>query len=160
MLNTDVPPGLRSLSIMVRRISRQPNSDLLKGFGRRLRDARMALGKKQAEFARDLGVTAQRLANWEADTHPPEPYILVQLKQYGISVDYLLTGDMNNLTHKLMQGLINLGATAAGHPVASEVRDAVRELPEPTTRPPRGRLHEKPAPPPRRFIHPPDVQQD
>jgi len=118
----------------------------------------MALGKKQAEFARDLGVTAQRLANWEADTNPPEPYILVQLKHYGISVDYLLTGDMNNLTHKLMQGLLNLGAAATAHPVASEVRDAVKELPDPTSTPRRGVLHQRQAPTPRRFIHPPDIQ--
>lgn len=157
-LNIAVQPGLRNCPPMVKRLSRPPNSVLLRGLGPRLRAAREALGYKQGEFAAMLGVTPQRLANWEADTHPPEPYVLVQIKHLGISLDYLLTGDMGNLTSKLMQGLVSRGAQRDADPVAAELRDVVRELPEPTTRPPRGRLHENQASTPRRFIRPPDVQ--
>lgn len=145
---------------MVKRLPRVANSDLLKGFGPRLRAAREALNHRQAEFARLLGVTPQRLSNWEADTNPPEPYILVQLKHLGISVDYLLTGDMGNLTAKLLRGLTALGVQPTSDPVAREIRETVRELPEPTTRPRGTLLHQRQAPRPRRFIHPPDIQQE
>jgi transcriptional regulator with XRE-family HTH domain len=157
-LNFAVQSGLRQCGSMVKRLPHPANSDLLKGFGPRLRAARDALGFRQGEFARLLRVTPQRLANWEADINPPEPYIFVQLKQIGISLDYLLAGDMGNLSHKLMQGLVNQGAKPADGDVAAEVRDAMKQDPEPTTTPPRGRLHQRQAPPPRRFIHPPDVQ--
>lgn len=159
-LNSDLQPGLRQWPAMVKRHPRPANSDLLTGFGPRLVAAREALGKRQVDLARELGVSAQRLANWEADLHPPEPYVLVQLKHLGISVDYLLTGDMGNLTAKLLQGLVARGTARGLDPVAREVRDVVKELPEPTVNPPRGRLHQRQAPAPRRFIHPPDIQQE
>ncbi len=141
-LNFGVQPGLRQWPTMVKRLARPPNSDLLKGLGPRLRAAREALGHKQGEFAAMLNVSPQRLANWESDTHPPEPYVLVQIKQLGISLDYLMTGDMGNLTNKLMQGLVSRGAQRGADPVAAELRDVVRELPVPTIRSPRGQLHQ------------------
>jgi transcriptional regulator with XRE-family HTH domain len=144
---------------MVKRHPRPPNSQLLTGFGARLRAAREAMGYNAANFARLLGITPQRLANWESDTNPPETYILAQLKHFGISSDYLLTGDMGNLTARLFQQLTNLGA-GSGDPVAREVREAAGELPDPGIPPTRRALHERQAPPPRRFIHPPDIQQE
>lgn len=157
-LNIAVQSGLRQCGAMVKRLPHPANSELLKGFGPRLRAAREALNYKHGEFAALLGVSPQRLSNWESDTNPPEPYIFVQLKMLGISLDYLLAGDMGNLSHKLMQGLVNKGAAAGKKEVAAEVRDALKQAPEPTVKPPRRRLHQRQAPPPRRFIHPPDVQ--
>jgi transcriptional regulator with XRE-family HTH domain len=159
-LNTCFQPGLRQWPAMVKRLTPIAHSDLLKGFGPRLRAARQALNYRQAEFARALGVTPQRLANWESDTNPPETYILVKIKHLGISVDYLLTGDMGNLSAKLMQGLINHGVTPGADIVAYEVRDAVKEQQAPLASPRRHLLHEEQSPRPRRFIHPRDVQSE
>ena len=150
---------MRSFRAMVKRHPRPPNSELLSGFGPRLRAAREAMGYKAAEFSRMLGITPQRLANWEAGTNPPETYILAQLKHFGISADYLLTGDMGNLSARLFQHLTNMGA-AGTDPVAQEIRAAASELPDPGKPARRGALHERQAPPPRRFIHPPDIQQE
>lgn len=160
MLNTAPPPPARQCAAMVKRLPSPAHSDLLKGFGPRLKAAREALGYKQAEFARLIGVTPQRLSNWEADTNPPEVHMLPVLKNAGISVDYLLTGDMGNLTARLLRGLMAHSAGTSEAGVAGEARAILRDLPD-LAPPKRGTLHETQAPPPRRFLRPPGaVQQD
>lgn len=160
MLNNASAAGARQCAAMVKRLPSPAHSELLKGFGPRLRAAREALGHKQAEFARLIGVTPQRLANWEADTNPPEVHMLPVLKNAGISIDYLLTGDMGNLTARLLQGLMGRSAGAGEQDVAGEARAILRGMAD-TQAPPRGKLHESQAAPPRRFLRPPgDIQHD
>ena len=160
MLNTALPTAARQCGAMVKRLPTPAHSDLLKGFGPRLKAARIALNYKQAEFARLLGVTPQRLANWEADTNPPEIHMLPVLKNAGISIDYLLTGDMGNLTAKLLRGLMAQSSGPAERDVPGEARAILREMPDPPL-PGRRQLHERQAKPPRRFLQPPDdVQRD
>jgi transcriptional regulator with XRE-family HTH domain len=158
MLNTAVQPGLRQWPAMVKRLPHPPDSELLKGFGPRLVAARKALNLKAAEFARQLGVSPQRLANWEADTNPPEVYMLAKIKRLGISTDYLLSGDISNLTQKLLQAMVNQGAAPAADPVAREIRTILPDMPDPAGPPDRRRLHQRQKPAPGRLIHPPDVQ--
>lgn len=59
--------------------------------GRRLRAARQALGYKEAvAFARELGISKQRLRNWERGIVFCRPEHLRQLyEQFGIGSDFL-----------------------------------------------------------------------
>ena len=158
MLNSAPILAVRQCGAMVKRLPSPAHSDLLKGFGPRLRAAREALGYKHGEFARLIGVTPQRLSNWEADTNPPEIHMLPVLKNAGISVDYLLTGDMGNLTARLLRGLMAQCSGPSEQTVAGEARAILREMPN-TPRPKGSTLHETQAGPPRRHLKPPGTLQ-
>ena len=57
----------------------------------RLKKLRMEKDLTQAALARELNVTQQAVAKWEAGKSLPDHAMLLRLAQYyGVSVDYLL----------------------------------------------------------------------
>lgn len=61
--------------------------------GRRLQAVRKALGFRQVEFAKAIGVSKQRLNNWEAGIVFCRPeHMKLLYRQFGIGADYLLNG--------------------------------------------------------------------
>lgn len=73
---------------------------MLGEIGLRLQWLREAFGKKQAVWARDLGISVPMLNKWEAGTRMPNLDMLVRIvKASSASMDYLflgrLTAEMN-----------------------------------------------------------------
>jgi DNA-binding transcriptional regulator YiaG len=57
--------------------------------GQNLVDARKAVGLKQAQLARKLGITPNKLNQWEAGLYYPDPWLLKQLcEDYGFTMDW------------------------------------------------------------------------
>ena len=69
-------------------------SDERATFGDRLTFAREAAGLTQADLAGRLGVEAERVAGWEADTDEPRANRLQMMSgMLGVSLAWLLTGE-------------------------------------------------------------------
>jgi transcriptional regulator with XRE-family HTH domain len=65
----------------------------LKALGRRLRELR-GFDLTQEEFAKELGVSQSQLSKYERGVAAPTADILFFVKKrFGVSVDWLLTGD-------------------------------------------------------------------
>ena len=73
---------------------RQSRTELdLKAFGRRIRELR-GFYRSQAEFAQQIGVTQSHLSALERGTREPGAAVLLAIKrEFGGSVDWLLTGE-------------------------------------------------------------------
>lgn len=132
-----------------------PLAHLIDGFGERLKAARVAAGfPSQIAFARALGVSAPRLANWEAGDHPPTAHHLALLRQkFGIGADWVLSGDAGALSGRILQAMVNLGADKDAPAAARELRLALPGLPDPTRGTNRRQLHEPQAAAPGRLVH-------
>jgi transcriptional regulator with XRE-family HTH domain len=74
---------------MPRRSFIEPN---LIGIGRRIRELRGA--ERQIDFAPPLGITQGQLSKMErGETAPPLAMLLRLRERYGVSVDWILTGE-------------------------------------------------------------------
>lgn len=138
-----------------------PLSTRFAGSGPRLRAARKAAGwASAAQFARAIGASPQRLANWEAGDHPPPAEFLALLKQdFGIGADWILSGDLGALSGRVLQALVNAGGTPDADEVAREARAALPQMADPLAPPAPRTLHQRAAGPPGRFVHDPNVQR-
>ena len=64
----------------------------LESFAARLRALRLKSGLSQEALARQLGVSAQSVSNWENAANWPEAALILPLaRQLGVSADELLT---------------------------------------------------------------------
>lgn len=62
--------------------------------GKRLREARKNLGRKQAEFAYSLGISEEHYRKYESGaTGLSADKLLILYKEYGIDPTYLITGE-------------------------------------------------------------------
>jgi len=68
--------------------------ELVADLGRRIVQQREAKGWDRVELARRLGVTRERLRNWERGKHAPPLKALIGLRrELGISMDELIGGE-------------------------------------------------------------------
>lgn len=78
------------------RVLRDP--EWKRAVGERLVRARTVLGKSQAQLARGLGISAQRLANYEGGSRPFDIGLATVLaEKYGITLDYIYRGQIHGL---------------------------------------------------------------
>lgn len=134
-------------------------SGLMRGYGERLRAARLALGYgKQSEFARMLGVEPDRYNHWEKERHPPRAEYLALLRQrFGIGADWILSGDYGALSARLLQAMTVLGASQDAPEAAKELRVTLPDAPDPARRSGGGTLHEDPPSTPGRLVRHPEI---
>jgi transcriptional regulator with XRE-family HTH domain len=67
---------------------------LQRGLGRRIADARMRKAWTQADLARELGASRERVSKWECGVNVPPLDILVALRTaLGVSLDELIVGE-------------------------------------------------------------------
>lgn len=66
-----------------------------RGYGRRLRLARLTLGVTEGEAAAALGITLQTYRRWEARRWPPVSAgpVLAFAEIYNVSIDWLICGE-------------------------------------------------------------------
>ena len=65
----------------------------MKGFGKNLKNERVAAGLSQSELAKKLGIKQQQLSQWECDKVEPTLYNIVSLlKVLDIKFEDLLDG--------------------------------------------------------------------
>ncbi|MDY7037192.1 MAG: helix-turn-helix transcriptional regulator [Thermodesulfobacteriota bacterium] len=70
------------------------NKEILKAFGRRIKDLRKQKGWTQKELAAKIDVRFAQLNKYECGLHVPPLEKIIQLAEtFDITVDYLLTGD-------------------------------------------------------------------
>lgn len=93
--------------------------------GQRLRIAIEALGLRQVEVARSLGVTPSKLNNWlRGDNYPPHMFIVRLRQRYNITSDWLLSGEIAGLPGPLADDLWRLAlASPPGSMVAADLGD-------------------------------------
>lgn len=60
--------------------------------GKRLKEAREALGLSQAALAEECGISAQAQLNFEKDRNLPGSAYLLELAELGVDVGYVLLG--------------------------------------------------------------------
>lgn len=61
--------------------------------GKRLREARISLGRTQAEFAASLGVSEEHYRKYESGATGLSTYkLLILYREYGIDSTYLISG--------------------------------------------------------------------
>ncbi|WP_186193164.1 transcriptional regulator [Burkholderia gladioli] len=66
----------------------------MESVGRRLRQERLRLGLSQAEFAALGGLKHKTQLNYEADTSSPDANYLLALRENGVDIWYVLTGEI------------------------------------------------------------------
>ncbi len=65
----------------------------LKSLGRRLRELR-GFDLSQEEFAKQLGISQSQLSKYERGiASPPAEILFAVKKRFGVSIDWLLTGE-------------------------------------------------------------------
>jgi DNA-binding XRE family transcriptional regulator len=70
--------------------------------GHRLVLARDAVGKKQAAMARSLGISVQRLSNYERGKRPFDIELAIELsRKHAITMDFIYWGDLRGLPFHL-----------------------------------------------------------
>lgn len=66
--------------------------------GRRLSQSREAIGKTQAQLAKSLGISSQRLSNYERGYRPFDlEFAMVLSVKHGVTMDYIYCGDPRGL---------------------------------------------------------------
>ena len=100
-------------------------AEVMRLAGLRLVAARCALGLTQSELAQALGVTPQRLSNWERGEHLADVLAMRTLRRlYGVRLDWIYDGDVTSLPYELAVELVRrrpdlvLGATGTELPSA------------------------------------------
>lgn len=74
--------------------------------GENLALARESLGKKQAPFARHLGLTPSKLNQWEAGIYYPDPLVLIRLcTDYGFTMDWFYRGAVAGVSFERVDDL-------------------------------------------------------
>lgn len=85
---------------MARPVTRPP--EYSRAVGRRLRIARLALGRTQAEMWRELGATDRAWSQWEKGTRLFDVLVAVRLKErFGVPLDWIYAGDPAGLPPRL-----------------------------------------------------------
>jgi transcriptional regulator with XRE-family HTH domain len=75
--------------------------------GRRLAEAREALGFTMTAFARLHGVDKTKLNHWEKGRHYPDPLFIVRLHtSHGITADWIYLGLRRSLPHDLWERMV------------------------------------------------------
>jgi transcriptional regulator with XRE-family HTH domain len=69
---------------------------LMDGIGKRLRSERMRLGLSQPEFAALGGLKHKTQLNYEADVSVPDARYLLALREVGVDIWYVLTGEVSS----------------------------------------------------------------
>jgi transcriptional regulator with XRE-family HTH domain len=92
--------------------------------GKRLALARQALGFDTIRaFAAAINRSEDALTSWEAGKNRIPDYLLRQLKsEFGITTDFILTGDKAGLRHDLILALARLASGESAHEPADERR--------------------------------------
>lgn len=88
--------------------------------GQRLIQAREALGMKQVEMATSLGISSQRLSNYENGARPFDIELAITLsRKHAVTMDFVYWGDLRglplHLASKLSEHLIPTGFDPAKH---------------------------------------------
>ncbi|MCW5749631.1 MAG: helix-turn-helix transcriptional regulator [Alphaproteobacteria bacterium] len=74
--------------------------------GRRLRQAREALGLTQRELFEDLGVQEGRWSHWETGRRLPDPLVMARLaERHAVSLDWIYRGVLTGLPARLRRRL-------------------------------------------------------
>ena len=61
---------------------------------RRIQELRASLGWSQVELAKRLQISKQTVSNWENDNIQPSEDMLIRIARlFGVTTDYLLTGE-------------------------------------------------------------------
>ena len=82
--------------------------------GNRLRIAIEALGKSQADVARNLDVSPTKLGNWiRGDNYPPNLFILAFCDRYNLTADWLIRGVVSGVASPVADSLWKSGAASA-----------------------------------------------
>lgn len=91
--------------------------------GRRLRTVFEALGLQQAQVARELNESPQKINNWlRGDNYPSEWFVYRFCARYGITMDYLYRGVVVGMPQALAAELFakeeasQEGGTGGGSP--------------------------------------------
>lgn len=78
--------------------------------GARLRQAILALGKKQVDIANILGISPGRLSNYIRGERPLDIEQAIKLAgRFGITLDFLYIGDVRGLPYELAQRIAPIG---------------------------------------------------
>jgi transcriptional regulator with XRE-family HTH domain len=110
------------------------------GWGARIQAVRRALGYEIAEFARRIGLPELTLRGLEAETVALDLPMLVKLKLGGeVAADWVLFGERDALTGRLVQRMLDLGFGPGALPVHRDVRESFAAQPDV---PPRHQLHD------------------
>ena len=65
--------------------------------GQKIRSIRQRLGLNQTDFALKIGITPQRVSNWERGENDPDKEILEKIKKtFKLTYDDLMPGEDNN----------------------------------------------------------------
>ena len=84
----------------------------LRQVGRRLRVARLGLGRSAADMCRELGTTERAWSQWENGKRLLDVLVAIRLKErYGITLDWLYDGDPARLPLRLAEW-VRSGAAA------------------------------------------------
>jgi transcriptional regulator with XRE-family HTH domain len=86
-------------------------------FSTRLRQLRKSLSLSQTDFASKIGIPRTSLINYEKGTSNPSANFLAQIKKFGVSIDWFVSGQgemLTNLPEKPQQELAN---PSEGHKV-------------------------------------------
>jgi transcriptional regulator with XRE-family HTH domain len=76
-----------------KKIARDEDFSDLKSLGRRIREIR-GFDTSQEDFALRLGISQSQLSKYERGLIAPGADVLLRLKkQFGVSIDWLLTGE-------------------------------------------------------------------
>lgn len=77
--------------------------------GQRIKDIRAGLKMNQKSFSKKIGATVSALSNWENGRNKPNDIMLREIAQLGnVSVNYLLNGEENITTKKLIKQIESL----------------------------------------------------
>ncbi|NKC33477.1 helix-turn-helix domain-containing protein [Falsiroseomonas selenitidurans] len=109
-----------------------PFSELVVGCGDRLAAIRLALGfERQTAFAASIGISTQRLNQWEQEKHPPDLHVMCALKRrHGVSLDWIYMADPGAMSLNLVQALVSLGARPGAPLSARRLRHTLGHDPD------------------------------
>lgn len=86
-------------------------TDLVAGWGSRLRLARAVVAPSAKALAEQCGVSPQRWSHWERERHPPAFAAMLVLKhRHGVSLDWIYAGDPSGMRGWLIQQMLGVPA--------------------------------------------------
>lgn len=88
-------------------IERRPK-DYVEAAGKRLRQARLALGFSQKDFCQILDVKTSIYSGWENGNYLIDPFIATKISiDFSIPMDFIYSGKKDNLPDKLRKYLFS-----------------------------------------------------